>query len=85
MRECLGNKLTLGVSYKFHKDQLEQEKYLAMVEQAAEQVFGGRVRLVVALSPKRQVSAVEEAEHENIAVVPPEDEELAAAAEEIFG
>ena len=85
VRECLGNKLTLGVSYKFHKDQLEQEKYLAMVERAAEQVFGGRVRLVVALSPKRQVSAVEEAEHENIAVVPPEDEELAAAAEEIFG
>jgi len=85
VRECAGNKLVLAVGYKFHKERLEQDRYLRMVEDIMTEVFGGRVRLAFELEEIAKVTA-KEVVHENVSgIVPPEDVELVKAAEEIFG
>jgi hypothetical protein len=76
--------LVIEVFYMFHKEQLEQERHRKTIEQIVESVLGCRLKLQFVLGKK----AVPTAEiDERIANVTGNvsDEELAEAAEEIFG
>ncbi len=77
--------LTIEVFYNFHKEQLEQERHKRIVETVLEGLCGERVKLKFALG-KRARKALEETKAAVTNVTGSvEDEELAKAAEEIFG
>jgi len=76
-----GDKLKVEVFYQFHLDQLKQDKYLKMVEQALEAVFATRLRLEYHLGKRLDRSEV--AKVENIKAT--NDEEILKVAEEVFG
>jgi hypothetical protein len=85
IKECQENMVTLGVGYKFHKERLEQDRYLVLLEEVMEEVFGGRVKLRFVLEQIGRARKIV-AEHENLSgAIPEGDEELVKAAEEIFG
>jgi len=78
--------LVLEVFYKFHKDQLEQDKCRRIVEKVCSQVFGFPIKLKFILSQKpienlnkgKSFSAVS-------CEIPNADEDIVKIAEEIFG
>ncbi len=83
--ECGEDGIGLVVSYKFHKEQLEQQRYLSVMERVVEEVFGSRVKLNFRVEKGRKISP-EMASHDNVtAVVPREDQDLIETVEEVFG
>jgi len=81
---CEARTLVLKVFYNFHKEQLEQERYRQILEKVfATELGGGVVRLEFELGNKSVLS------QERVEVVnvtgKVEDEDLAQAAEKIFG
>lgn len=77
--------LTVEVYYTFHKEQLEQERYRAMLESQCSEVMGAPVKLRFKLGQKT-AQAVAAAPKEVVNVTGRvKDEDLAQAAEEIFG
>ena len=77
------SRLVVSVGYSFHKEQLEQLRYLEIIEPVISERLGGNVRLGVELvEPKK--SAVSEVS--NISgQVADEDAKLVGAVEEAFG
>jgi hypothetical protein len=47
--DCAHNEVKLGVGYKFHKERMEQDKYLAMIEKAIDLATGCKVRIKIEL------------------------------------
>jgi DNA polymerase III gamma/tau subunit len=66
--------LQIEAFYKFHKEQLEQEKHRQKLEEAMGSVLGGKILLEIILGEQQAVKL------ERV-----EDEALVKAAEEIFG
>lgn len=79
------NWLTVEVFYTFHKEQLEQERFRAMLEKQAEVVFLTPIKLRFVLGEK--ATRAKQAASPEVANLTGKlaDEELAKAAEEIFG
>lgn len=85
LRDCADGQVLLGVSYKFHKEQLEQDRYMTVVEEVLMELLGSKVRVLVEVDEVKTVPKKMK-EHENIsAAIPDEDKELLNAAEEAFG
>jgi len=83
--ECKGNVLWMRVGYKFHKEQLEQERYLVVLEKVIEEVLGERLKLKVELGEKPNVTGYD-ANLENVSgTIPKEDQVLIETVEEVFG
>lgn len=83
--DCVDNVIILTVSYEFHKQQLEQDRYLDLIEQCLAEVFGGQVSLSIEL---KQTSKMHKNlnSHKNVSgAIPAKDTELVAAVEEVFG
>ena len=83
--DCADNVIILSVGYEFHKQQLEQERYVHIIEECLAEAFGGLVRLEVQLekAPKIKPSLKS---HQNISgSIPKQDTELVSAVEEVFG
>lgn len=79
---CRDGQLCLKVAYKFHKEQLEQDRHVRIVEGVLEKVCGGPVRLIVEVESG---TSVKQTPHENItAAIPTEDIKLAEVAEAVF-
>jgi len=74
--------LTIEAYYKFHKEQLEQERYRSKLEEAMASVLDGNVRLSFTLSNKGNKSDNPKVENISGTV---EDDALVRAAEEILG
>lgn len=72
-----GDKLKLGVYYKFHKDKLEEAKTLKMIEKACRNVLGNntRVEFCLAEAPVVQNKA-------NLSDI--DDNSVLKAAEDLF-
>ncbi len=70
--------LTIEAYYKFHKEQLEQDRYRKQLESAMGSVLGGAVCLKFVLGQTLKKSEKSEP-------LSPQDEALAQAAEEVFG
>ncbi len=82
---CDGNVIELCVRYKFHKEQLEQNRYLSLIEDSLAGVFGGKVGVNISVNKKARVPKSLE-RHDNVtAEVSSEDEKLMSVAEEVFG
>lgn len=80
-----GRHLQLQVGYKFHKEQLEQYRYLSILEKALEQVYGVKIRCDVEVNKKGRVTP-KMSQHENVTgVIEKQDQELIASVEEAFG
>lgn len=81
---CKDNEIWMTVGYKFHKEQLEQDRYLTVIEQVVEEIYGGRAKLmfeVKAVSTPKKLQ-----KHENVSgELPPEDQKLVETIEEVFG
>jgi len=75
--------LQIEAFYKFHKEQLEQDRHRQKLEEAMASVLGGKISLEIVLG-ERQGSRIEAARIENISGAV-EDDTLVKAAEEIFG
>ena len=61
-----GNTLTVEVSYQFHKDQLEQDKYRQIVEEAIGEACGTMLLVSYALAPKTKTVLKEFEQDDNI-------------------
>jgi hypothetical protein len=70
--------LTIEAYYKFHKEQLEQDKYKRQLEATMASVLGGVIYLRFALGDAKPARVQK-------APISTEDVALAAAAEEVFG
>jgi DNA polymerase-3 subunit gamma/tau len=82
-REIQGRDLVLEVFYKFHKEQLEQESKLLVLEEAIGQVIGPlRIRCVLGERTARTLAL--NPEDDNIDI-PQAEEVSVTAVEEIFG
>lgn len=78
--EVVGDKLRIEVFYQFHLDQLKQEKFLKLVEEAVASVFSSGLRLEYYLGNKsKQVAPIENISGDV------NDNDIVKAAEEIFG
>lgn len=66
--------LQVEAFYKFHKEQLEQDKHRQKLEEAMGSVLGGKILLEIVLGEQQAVK-----------LIPVEDDALVKAAEEIFG
>jgi DNA polymerase III subunit gamma/tau len=75
------NTLQLEVLYKFHKDQLELDRNLRMIEEALLKIFGCKMRLEFSLAKKAAVAATTPDSNISGAVA---DVSLVRAAEEAF-
>lgn len=82
---CNGNTITIGVSYEFHKQQLEQDRYIQIVENCLAEVFGGRVRMVVQLEEKRNLSKQMKTHNNLSGEIKSADNDLVSAVEDAFG
>lgn len=84
---CSKNELVLAVGYAFHKEQLQQDRYLRAIEEAGESVWGVKIRLRIELGESNgKVETKEVVEHENISgALPKEEEQFVQAVEEVFG
>jgi DNA polymerase III subunit gamma/tau len=81
--QCEEEWLQLKVYYSFHKEQLEQERYRAILEEVMSKHLGSVVRLRFNLGEKaKQVIKTHPVDNNVSGEV---DEKMAAAAEEIFG
>lgn len=81
------NWITLEVFYKFHKEQLEQERHRQVLERVFSEVLNQPVKLKFTLGKKPVVQGSAKSvatEIENVSSNV-DDEDLATAAEEIFG
>jgi DNA polymerase-3 subunit gamma/tau len=74
--------LTIEAFYKFHKEQLEQDRYRKKLEEAVSTVLGGSVYLKFRLGEQIKISRDKRVDNVSGSV---EDEALVKAAEEIFG
>lgn len=82
--ECRENCLVIGVGYKFHKEQLEQDRCLRIVEQVLEQVMGETITVRIELNQKPVKPELQA--HDNLsAQIPETDKNLAKAVEDVFG
>lgn len=82
--------LTLHVFYAFHLDQLKQDKHRQIVESVISNYLGSRIKIRCELGEKKVVSAkpIEEKSEETVSQQDsqkPKQDDLAQAAEEIFG
>jgi DNA polymerase-3 subunit gamma/tau len=80
---CEGEMLKLAVGYKFHKERLEQDKYLLILEKIVGEVIGTKVLIRVVLEEKAK--SVPKKEENITAVIHPEDKALVETVEEVFG
>lgn len=74
-----GRTLTLEVFYQFHKERIEKDPYRSVVEEIATQVLGTPVKLACFLAQQKQ-KAIDIAN-----ITERVDEDIVAAAEDIFG
>lgn len=74
-----GKDLEIEVFYQFHKEKIEKENYRSIVEEAACEVLGGKVRLLCILSDSKQRAI------DLVNVTEDVDEDIVKVAEEIFG
>lgn len=82
---CEDNILQISVAYKFHKEQLEQERYLKVIESAITQVLGSSLKCEVVLNPNQSAPKKLD-KHSNISgQIPKEDQKMAEVVEEAFG
>ena len=79
------NNLVLEVFYNFHKEQLEQERHRRILEKVLSDVMEAGIRLEFELGERASKAKVQERVHTENVTGSLEDEELAKAAEEIFG
>lgn len=77
-----GEKLTLGVFYRFHKERLEQVQNRRFLEGIIEDIVGQSVKIVCTLSepPKKKIKE----EKEEVVLTEGKDEDIIRVAEEIF-
>jgi DNA polymerase III subunit gamma/tau len=83
--DCRGNTVTIEVFYTFHKEQLEQDRHLAILEKVFFEVMKTPVKMAFVLGSKVKRAAA--ASGVDVANVTGhiEDENVAEAVEEIFG
>lgn len=76
-----GEKLTLGVFYRFHKERLEQVQNRRFLEGIIEDIIGKSIRIVCTLSepPAKKIR-----EKEEVVLTESKDEDIIRVAEEIF-
>jgi len=82
--ECNSEWLTVRVYYNFHKEQLEQDRHRTILEKVFGEQLGSQVKLQFTLGEKANKAMGQSAEVANV-TGEVKDEELAQAAEEIFG
>jgi DNA polymerase-3 subunit gamma/tau len=80
--DCADGTVNIAVKYKFHRDQLTQDRFLNIIESAVAQVVGAPLRLKFNLSPQTLEALKIFAKDDNIAAVG--DEELISTVEELF-
>jgi DNA polymerase III subunit gamma/tau len=83
--ETKGNTIVIEVFYTFHKEQLEQDRHLAIMEKVLQDVLSTPVRLVFVLGDKVKQAAKRSGTDVANITGKIEDENVAGAAEEIFG
>lgn len=81
--EIKNGELVISVAYKFHKERLENDKYLRLVESVISEIIDSSVRVKYRLTEKPNSAKAAES-FENISGALP-DEDIVKAAEEIFG
>lgn len=77
-----GNILTLEVLYAFHKEQLEQQRHRTMIEAMMTSLFGGECKLNLILATTAKKNGLGDVVNVTGKL---KDEQVAQAAEEIFG
>lgn len=77
-----GNILTLEVLYAFHKEQLEQQRHRTMIEAMMTSLFGGECKLNLILATTAKKNDLGDVANVTGKL---KDEQVAQAAEEIFG
>ena len=80
--DCADGTVNIAVKYKFHRDQLAQDRFRRIIEQVAAEVTGSPLRLNFNLSPQTVEALKIFRKDDNIAAVG--DEELISTVEELF-
>ncbi len=80
--DCADGTVNIAVKYKFHRDQLAQDRFRGIIEQVACEVTGSPLRLNFNLSPQTVEALKIFRKDDNITAVG--DDEFVKAAEEIF-
>lgn len=76
-----GSNLTIGVYYRFHKEQLEEQKNKSMLEKILEEVTGEKIKVSLKLTERKKPLPVKK----EIPLTQGQDEDIIQAAKEIFG
>lgn len=83
--QCQDGVVSISVAYDFHKEQLQQERYVVMIEEVLAQVYGGLLKMTVILEEAKPVPARLKP-HQNVSVPKDtKDDELVSAVEDAFG
>lgn len=80
--DCADGAVNIAVKYKFHRDQLAQDRFRRIIESVISEVTGSPLRLNFNLSPQTVSALKIFAKDDNIAAVG--DEELVSTVEELF-
>jgi len=80
--DCADGTVNIAVKYKFHRDQLAQDRFRRIIEQVAAEVTGSPLRLNFNLSPQTVEALKIFSKDDNITAVG--DEELISTVEELF-
>lgn len=80
--DCADGAVNIAVKYKFHRDQLAQDRFRRMIEAAAAEVLGSPLRLRFNLSPQTIEVLKKSPQDDNIAAIG--DNELVSTVEELF-
>ena len=80
--DCADGTVNIAVKYKFHRDQLAQDRFRRIIEQVAGEVTGSPLRMNFNLSPQTLAALKTFSKDDNITAVG--DEELISTVEELF-
>jgi len=80
--DCADGTVNIAVKYKFHRDQLAQDRFRRIIETAVAEVTGSPLRMNFNLSPQTLAALKTFSKDDNITAVG--DEELISTVEELF-
>lgn len=84
---CDGRRLMVGVHYRFHKERLEVGENKLILEEAAGQILGNKIKVVYTLTDQKTPSSIEKKElpADEVGLTDSADGDIISAAKEIFG
>jgi len=84
---CDGRHLTVGVHYRFHKERLEVGENKLILEEAAGQILGNKIKVIYLLTDRKTPPPIEKKDllADETGLTGSSDDDIISAAKEIFG